>query len=194
MKLMFSKLISDLGSGEFKRQNVAARFLYGTEAAHGSAEFTVQEDIQLGAALVDAAPETYPAHGAREALELNRLLAWPPSRLAGALWASLTTHDRTRLRSILSVRAANLIAAMAATDVLSPTLDMTRTLLCEHLSEADWKESIVEALVRELDELTEGLEVADKAAAKEFTASLQSPAIARGVRVTSGSCPADEAG
>lgn len=167
--LLVTRMLDDLDSGDFSRQNPAARFLYQTEeSTQASTDLDPMQDIKLGAALVDAAPEIYPANGAKEALNRSRLIGWSVNRLAGAVWAGVTSSDRRDLKWDMSVRLPNVIAAAVAKDELARVLETVRGLVQDSVSGISDGSTADGVLLESLEDLEVSLEGGDRQALSDF--------------------------
>lgn len=133
MDMLVPSIVEDLGSGEFGRQNAAARFLYRLPASQSEQPLGGTLDISLGEKLVRAASGEPYSFGAAEAMSLSYLSTWPRSRLAGGIWAALTSSGGRRLDLPDENHLAKLIAAAAGAGQLSDVLDRVRSLLDDSL-------------------------------------------------------------
>jgi nucleoside phosphorylase len=167
--LLVPRVIEDLETGNFDRQNPAIRFLATVESSEGiAANVDDQLNFALGEAIVDAAPEFYPAFGAVEALELNAVMLWPLARLAGGIFAGLTYSGGERLRTGMSLRVPTLVAAAVAQDELSTVLRfVTERLRASVRTERGLKEAAL-MLANDLSKLSYSLDDFDRAEVDAF--------------------------
>lgn len=122
------RIIEDLDSGDFGRQNEVSRFLYSLQRGQiGSMERDVE--MAMGAKLVEAGTGEYHSFGAVEALALQYVSAWPGPRIAGGIWGSLIYTRLGEFRRSASEHLPTLLAATAGRDELKPVLTEVRELL-----------------------------------------------------------------
>lgn len=171
LSLLAERIADDVESGNFDRQNPAARYLYRTEEEVGSETLSPDQDVRLGAALIDAAEGLYSANGAVEAIDIRRLVSWPESRLAGGLHAAITGPGRNYLRWKSTSSAKNLIAAATTKDALEEVLGMTSALITSSLEQPQGADTHV--LFAELDKIEEMLSPEDVASFRLFREQLQ---------------------
>src|SRR5262249_16288911 len=81
------RIVADLDSGDFSRQNTAARFFYGLPPTLASHPINPDLDFSLGAKLIEATNGAHHSFGADEALAWPYVSTWTPFRLAGGIWA-----------------------------------------------------------------------------------------------------------
>lgn len=123
------RLISDLRSGNFEKQNAAARFLYRTGRNMSSQLLSADRDRELGASLVNAATGSAHSFGAAEALTLSYTSSWDTPRLVGGVLAAVAHFDGQRLRFEASDHLGVLVAASAGADRLAEVLRGVREVL-----------------------------------------------------------------
>lgn len=173
LSLLAPRLLEDLESGEFSRQNEAARFLYKLPASLTTG-LTAEVDFRLGQALVEAGTGHIHAWGAAEALTLNQLSSWPEARLTGGIVGALATNGGAQLRIILSEHLPTLIAAAAGQDVLPPVLTVAKQVLDSRLTHES--ADIAEFLADGIEKLSIKYEAKDRASLTAFAEWLRSDA------------------
>ena len=129
LDMLTPRILADLDSGYFARQNTAARFLYKLPPAVADQPVHPNLDFSLGAKLVEATIGTYPSFGAEEAMAWSYVSAWSPSRLAGGLWAAVVNPDGRYLRISTSPHLPKLIAAAVGKNVLIEILKVVHDML-----------------------------------------------------------------
>jgi nucleoside phosphorylase len=133
LPLLAPRLIDDLDSGGFDRQNVAARFLYRLPEKDVSEALGSFQDVTLGAKLVEAATGSFHSFGAAEAMNLTFISIWPSLRIAGGIFGALTYFDGS-IRTEPSAHLSKLVAAAAGNDELGEVLNEVRKLLASSVS------------------------------------------------------------
>ena len=171
LSLLAEQMADDIESENFDRQNPAARYLYRTEEEVGFETLSPDQDVRLGAALIDAAEGLYSANGAVEAIDIRRLVSWPEYRLAGGFYAAITGPGRNHLRWRLTSSAKNLIAAVTTKDALEEVLGMTSALITSSLEQPQGADTDV--LFEELDKIEAMLSAEDVASFRSFREQLQ---------------------
>jgi nucleoside phosphorylase len=129
LDMLVPRILADLDSGEFGRQNTAARFLYNLPPGAANQPVHPNLDFSLGAKLVEAATGTYHSFGADEAIAWPYVSTWSPSRLAGGIWAAVVYPDGQWLRVPASEHLPKLIAASAGKNVLNEVLNLVRNAI-----------------------------------------------------------------
>jgi hypothetical protein len=129
IEMLVPRIVADLDSGEFARQNAAARFLYGLAPELASQPIDPSRDFSLGAKLVEATIGGYHSWGADEAMAWPYVSTWSPVRLAGGIWAAVAWDDGQLLRIPASAHLPNLIAAAAGTGRLNEILGVVGEML-----------------------------------------------------------------
>ncbi|MGH3156227.1 MAG: hypothetical protein ACRDNF_06600 [Streptosporangiaceae bacterium] len=127
LAVLAPRIVRELGSGDFGRQNLAARFLYKLPPGIRTQALAPELDFCLGARLVEAAVGN--SFGANEALAWRYVSEWPPQRLAGGIWAAVTCNDGHWLRIPASEHLSRLIAAAHGTNLLKEILEFVRNML-----------------------------------------------------------------
>ena len=166
LPLIAERIVEDIECGNFDRQNPAARYLYRTELEIGSDSLSPDQDLRIGAALIDAAEGPYPANGAVEAIHVQRLVDWTESRLAGGIYAAMTAPGRSHLRWRLTSSAKNLIAAITTRDSLDEVLGLTIALIASTLDQPQGADTSV--LFEDLDEIEASLSPEDAPRLQSF--------------------------
>jgi nucleoside phosphorylase len=170
LDMLMPRILEDLDSGIFNRQNAAARFLYRLRAPQSEQPLDETSDISLGEKLVRAASGSPPSFGAAEAMTLSYLSSWPGPRLAGGIWAALT-FDGKMLSTVYSKYLPNLIAAAAGKGDLGEVLNRVCSLLDDSLERGpdDWAEAISNQLLT----LARNYTGSDQEALSSFAAWIQ---------------------
>ncbi len=129
LDMLVPRILADLDSGEFTRQNTAARFLYNLPSTVADQSLHPSLDFSLGAKLVEATIGAYHSFGAEEAMAWSYVSAWSPSRLAGGIWASVVYPDGRWIRTSASEHLPKLIAAAVGKSVLNEILNLVREMI-----------------------------------------------------------------
>lgn len=135
LDMLIPRILANLSSGDFNRQNSAARFLYGLPPALASQPIPPSLDFSLGARLVEATIGSYHSFGADEAMAWPYVSTWSPSRLAGGIWASVAYADGRYLLIPASPHLPNLIAAAAGASKLGEILRAVGDMLDSSLQQ-----------------------------------------------------------
>jgi hypothetical protein len=129
LDMLVPRILADLDSGEFGRQNTAARFLYNLPPAIAGQPVHPELDFSLGAKLVQATIGIYHSFGADEAMAWSYISTWSPSRLAGGIWAAVAYSDGRFLNIPASTHLPKLIAAAVGKNVLTEILGQVLKML-----------------------------------------------------------------
>jgi len=131
--MLVPRILTELDSHVFVRQNTVAWFLCDLSPAVRDQPLEQELDFSLGAKLTDAATGVNPSYGARDAMAWKYVSTWPPARIAGGIWAAVSYVDGQHLRTPASEHLSTLIAAAHGKDLLREILEFVRYSLDQSL-------------------------------------------------------------
>ncbi len=133
LDMLAPRILTELSSGDFARQNPAAWFLCNLSPAVRDQSLGQELDFSLGATLTNAASGTYPSYGARDAMAWAYVSTWPSDRIAGGIWAAVSQFDGQYLRAPTSGHLSNLVAAAHGKGLLREIIEFVRGRLDQSL-------------------------------------------------------------
>ena len=123
LDMLVPRILTELDSNEFGRQNTVAWFLCNLSPAVRDQSLQQELDFSLGAKLTNAATGVYPSYGARDAMAWKYVSTWPSARIAGGIWAAVSYVDGQHLRIPASTHLSTLIAAAHGKGLLREVLE-----------------------------------------------------------------------
>ena len=133
LDMLAPRILTELDSKDFGRQNRVAWFLCNLSPAIRDQPLQPELDFSLGAKLTDAATGRHPSYGARDAMAWNYVSTWPPVRIAGGIWAAVSYVDGQHLRMPASEHLSTLFAAAHGKDLLREIVEFVRGRLDQSL-------------------------------------------------------------
>lgn len=163
-------LLDALDSGDFARQNAAARFLNNVDDGPQAA-LVEGDDFSLGRSLVLAATGVFHSHGAAESMTPRSLSTWSSARLEGGLFGALTYPTGTDLSPTLTERVDALVGAAAVRGELAGLLDAVAGRIETTVTEV--RASVMDSLLEDLAYLALRQDSEDEIAVDAFASRLR---------------------
>ncbi len=169
LPLVQVKLAADLETGNFSRQNAAARFLY-RDAGKLPGSLDESTDVELGRSLERAARGN--ANGAVEALGRSNLASMSSARRAGVLLGALF-FDNSILRMEMPETERVVLAASSVAGDLAEVLTIAQARLPPVSRETDVDATFAERLWAAIVDLGSDLGAEDQAVWNDFLTALR---------------------